>query len=329
NQKIERLHDVSRRLVGCKTEGKVYKTTVDAAEGVLDFTLAALGIVQGNKLVMKAASFEIPDDKAGKRENDEEMICNLDEDSLAANTWRSETTTVFGSKDEVVDPGSLQTEAESGIMAPISNIGVFQVASLKKDAFTTEDVHLLEILLGHTGEAIKRIRLQEELEDQATRDPLTNVRNRRYFDLIIEREVNRSKRHDNPLHVLMIDIDQFKKVNDTYGHQVGDQVLQGVAELLVEQVRDTDVVVRYGGDEFLILLIEAQGATQMVSDRIQSALERRNQTKEIAPFRVQISIGAADWLPDGEVSPKEALADADRRMYEAKRNTQQSTAEIN
>jgi len=117
----------------------------------------------------------------------------------------------------------------------------------------------------------------------------------------------------------MIDIDHFKHINDTYGHQTGDKVLQAVAELLSKQVRDTDLVVRYGGDEFLLVLIETNGETETVMERIQAAMAERNQTNELIPFPVTLSIGDAHWAPELERTAEEILAEADAKMYEAKR----------
>ncbi|HHR86152.1 MAG TPA: GGDEF domain-containing protein, partial [Candidatus Acetothermia bacterium] len=195
----------------------------------------------------------------------------------------------------------------------------FQVVSTQENAFSQQDVHLLEILLGYTAKAIDRISLQEQLRNQAMRDPLTNVYNRRYFNQVIEQEIGRSKRYDHPIGFLMIDVDHFKHINDTYGHQTGDLVLKAVADLLVEQVRDTDLVVRYGGDEFLLVLIETNGEAEKVMERIQAAVEERDRTNEIVPFSVTLSIGSAHWSPELNQTAEEILAEADRKMYEAKR----------
>jgi diguanylate cyclase (GGDEF)-like protein len=196
---------------------------------------------------------------------------------------------------------------------------VFQVASTEENAFSTEDVRLLELLLGHTGEAVHRIRLQERLKEQALRDPLTGVYNRRYFNQVIEQEIPRSKRYDHPIGFLMIDVNHFKEINDRYGHQVGDEVLQEVAKLLEGQVRGSDVVVRYGGDEFLLLLIETNGETKSVKQRILEEVARQNETNPVFDFPVTFSIGIAHWKPDGPRTVSEVLNKADMLMYEEKR----------
>jgi len=314
-RKVERLHDVAQAIEGCFSEDKVYRATVDAAEKILSFSMCTLDIVEGDKLVPRGLSSSLPLDATQET--------TLEDGGLAAETYKTGKTTVFGSLAEVPEARPTREDFRSGISAPIGKIGVFQVVSTQENAFSQQDVHLLELLLGYTTQAIERIRLQELLRDQAMRDPLTNVYNRRYFNQVIEQEIGRSKRYDHPIGFLMIDVDRFKHINDTYGHQTGDRVLQAVAELLVEQVRDTDLVVRYGGDEFLVVLIETNGETQKIMERIQAAVAQRNQTNELVPFPVTLSIGSAHWSPELNQTAEQILAEADKRMYEEKRRHNQ------
>ncbi len=310
-RKVERLHDVAQTLEEASREDDVYRATVEAAEKILSFSMCTLDIVQAGKLIPKGSSSGLPLDATQETP--------LEDGGLAAKTYKTGKTTIFGSLSEVPEARPTREEFRSGISAPISDIGVFQVVSTHENAFNQQDVHLLELLLGYTSQAIKRIRLQQRLRDQAMRDPLTNVYNRRYFNQVIEQEIGRSKRYDHPIGFLMIDIDNFKHINDTYGHQTGDKVLQAVAQLLVKQVRETDLVIRYGGDEFLLVLIETDGETETIMQRIQAAVEERNRTNEIVPFPVTLSIGSAHWSPSSDQTVEYVLAEADRNMYIAKR----------
>jgi diguanylate cyclase (GGDEF)-like protein len=212
-----------------------------------------------------------------------------------------------------------RTEYLSLISAPIGDIGVFQVASIKPDAFTEEDARLLELLLGHTSSAIKRIRLQNELKEQAIHDSMTGLHNRYYLNQVIEKEVKRSKRYNHHMGFLMIDVNRFKEINDRYGHHVGDEVLQGIASLLCKSVRETDIVVRYGGDEFLIVLPETNGETDIVKQRIAKNIALHNKNNGWCDFPVTLSIGSAYWNPQGSQSVDEVLNEADRLMYEDKK----------
>jgi diguanylate cyclase (GGDEF)-like protein/PAS domain S-box-containing protein len=310
-QKIEQLHEIAHRMGTCESEDEIYRITVETAEKILSFSTWHLGIIEGDKLVTKATSLGTPPEFSRDRDLN---------DGVAGKTYRTQETIVFGGLDEV--PEATPTQGNvivSGISAPIGDFGVFQVTSSEANTFEEEDVRLIELLLGHTAEAVSRIRLREKLREQAFRDPLTGAYNRRYFNQVVEQEIPRSKRYDHPLGFLMIDVDHFKEINDRYGHQKGDEVLHEVANLLQEQVRGSDVVVRFGGDEFLVLLVETNGETEEVKQRILEEIASRNKTNPVFDFAVTFSIGAAHWSPDDSQSVKEVLAEADKRMYEAKR----------
>ena len=309
-RKIESLHGIACQADACETEDEIYRLTVKAAERILDFSMCTLDIVEDDKLVVKATSSDLPPEASRKRDLDE---------GLAGKTYRTGETTVFGSLDEVPEATPTREDFKSGISVPIGDIGVFQVASTEANAFSKDDARLLELLLGHTTEGIKRIRLQNQLREQATRDPLTGVYNRRYFTQVIESELERSKRYNHPIGFLIIDVNRFKEINDRFGHQIGDTVLQEIANLLQEQMREVDIVIRYGGDEFLTVLPETDGEIRAVKQRILEAVLHWNEMKALVDFPVTLSIGGAYWSPESSETVEEVLAKADSRMYEDKR----------
>ncbi len=308
--KIERLHEAASRLAESEAEEDVYRLAVDSAQEILEFSLCSLDIAEEGRLVVKAMSEGLPPEAS--------TGSDLSEESVASTTYRTGQTIVFGSLDEVPEARPTQTDLKSGISAPVGSFGVFQVASRETDAFSEQDVRLLELLLRHTAQAIERIRLQSELVRQANHDPLTGVYNRRYFNQVIKQELARSKRHERTIGFLMIDVNRFKEINDRFGHQTGDKILRDVANLLKDAVRESDLVVRYGGDEFLIVLMEAAGECEMVKDRILAAVAKRNETNKLIPFPVTLSIGGAQWDPLDNLSIETVLAEADRRMYAVK-----------
>ena len=313
-QRLEGLHEEARRLAACESEEEAYQITVRAAERILDFSICTLDVVEDDKMVVKATSSGVPPSASRGR--------GLDEGGLGAKTHRTGKTYVFGSLDEVPEARPTRGDFQSGISAPIDDIGVFQVASRQPDAFSEDDVRLLELLLGHTAAALKRIRLLNKLTELAIHDPLTGVYNRYYLNQTLEREIERSRRYGHPIAFLMIDVNRFKEINDRFGHQMGDRVLQAVASLLAEEVRATDVVVRYGGDEFLIIQPETDGETDTVRQRILERAARLNETNELVDFPLTLSVGTAFWDPQGDESVQDALGAADRRMYEDKRGYQ-------
>jgi diguanylate cyclase (GGDEF)-like protein/PAS domain S-box-containing protein len=309
--KLERLHEAASLLEGCRTVNDVCRATVDAAQVILRFSLCSLDLVEGDQLVVRATSAGLSPGAS--------VTTTLSEENLATKTLRTRQTVVFGNPEEAPEARPTKSAFLSGISAPIGDIGVFQVASEEANAFAVEDVRFLELLLGHTAQAIARIRLEEELVTQANRDPLTGIYNRRYFNQVIEQELARSKRYAHPIGFLMVDVDRFKEINDRFGHQTGDRVLQVVANLLKDALRDCDLVIRYGGDEFLIVLPETNGESTLVRDRIQNAMEAHSVGNALTPFPVTLSIGCAHWDPKSDRSVETTLSEADAAMYVAKR----------
>ncbi len=160
-------------------------------------------------------------------------------------------------------------------------------------------------------------RLESELQHVARHDPLTGAFNRYALAETLSGEVARSRRYHHPFALLMVDIDRFKEFNDRFGHAAGDNVLRVVASLLTRCVRETDIVVRYGGDEFLILLVETDGEAVHVKERIEREFEREFGTTTYG-MPIRVSIGAAHWAPDTGESVDTLLSRADRAMYAEK-----------
>jgi len=148
-------------------------------------------------------------------------------------------------------------------------------------------------------------------------DPLTGLKNRRYFDERLAAEVDRATRHGAPVSVLVVDLDRFKQINDTHGHEAGDDALRWTARFLVACVREHDVVCRSGGDEFMVILpgATAEGARQLV-DRIRRRLVSAGVVGDYG--RVSLSLGAASWGP-GCAAARDLVVAADDAMYDDKR----------
>jgi diguanylate cyclase (GGDEF)-like protein/PAS domain S-box-containing protein len=161
-------------------------------------------------------------------------------------------------------------------------------------------------------------RLQEKLREQAIRDPLTGAFNRRYLIETLDRELAHASRHGSPISLVMIDADHFKNINDTFGHQAGDLALQRLVQLIERHTRKSDVVCRYGGEEFVVLLPETapEDAYRRAEEwRLAFAAERIEFNGQT--FQVTISLGvAAGSVP--EVSGASLLNAADQAMYRAK-----------
>jgi diguanylate cyclase (GGDEF)-like protein len=154
---------------------------------------------------------------------------------------------------------------------------------------------------------------QGELRTMVTTDPLTGCRNRRFFDDVIHREIQRHRRYHIPLSMLFIDIDRFKSINDTLGHEAGDRVLQRVAAFLIRNVREADYVFRWGGDEFLILISCREGEAADKGEALQSAFAISTEAAAL-PRGLGLSIGAAE-VTDDVTDIMAVVKRADERMY--------------
>ena len=157
-------------------------------------------------------------------------------------------------------------------------------------------------------------------------DPLTRINNRRYFDQRIREEIDRSMRSGDSLSCLFLDIDFFKKVNDNYGHQCGDLIIQSIAQIMRQQLRTADILARYGGEEFVAVVTGASSQMAIdVATRIRRSVERQQfDSEENIKIEVTVSIGVATFQPKEFSGSRETIArtllgKADQALFEAKR----------
>ncbi|MGA7376927.1 MAG: diguanylate cyclase [Candidatus Sulfotelmatobacter sp.] len=180
---------------------------------------------------------------------------------------------------------------------------------------------------GQVGLSIANIRLREALRMQSVRDALTGLYNRRYLEEVLDRETRRAGRAGQSMGILMLDLDHFKRFNDTYGHDAGDAVLRETAAFLLKNVRAEDFVCRYGGEEFVVILptADVEGSTTR-AEKLRSKMRELSilhQGKSLG--MVTFSIGVAAFPANG-MSPKELMAAADGALYEAKRGGRDQVA---
>lgn len=181
---------------------------------------------------------------------------------------------------------------------------------------------LAELSLHSVEEQVRWRREAESLADEVATDSLTGVPNRRALSGRLTRELEIARSSATSLSVLMIDLDKFKPINDTHGHAVGDDVLRAVAAALRKGIRPRDLVARYGGDEFAVVLPgSAARAAVFVAERLRQAIARVSlRTTDGEKVTVTSSFGVAEYHPLAHESPESLLAEADRALYEAKRS---------
>ena len=199
------------------------------------------------------------------------------------------------------------------------SIGVISAQSYKPNMYTNSDRETLELLAANVAIAIENARLFDEVQKLAITDPLTNLNNRRKFEELATKEFERSIRYNRPLCVIMIDLDQFKQVNDTYGHLIGDHVLASLADLCKKNLRNIDILARYGGEEFIIVLPETTATQALISaERLRRDCEENAVETVQGPIKFTISLGLAEL--NKTCKTLEELVDrADQALYESKR----------
>jgi diguanylate cyclase (GGDEF)-like protein len=210
-----------------------------------------------------------------------------------------------------------------------SVIGTLVCGSREPGALPETAQKELAMLALQAAEALVRTRLFEQAERLATTDGLTGLLNRRTFNAQLQGRLREAQRYDRPLSLLLLDIDHFKKVNDTYGHPAGDAVLRGIADLAQKQARETDIVARYGGEEIALILPETEpSGAQAIAERIRKTAAAATHPTEQGAVQVTVSIGLATWPGQGE-SAEAILEAADRALYRAKQGGRNRVASAN
>jgi len=293
----------------CETEEELFRTAVDTLQGILEFELCSIDRIDGDKLIPVATSAEIDasDTKAGK----------VGEGIGGKTAERGET--IWG-EDVQQRPDAQPTKDNfhGFISVPIGDMAVMQVVSTEMGSFNQGDVELVEILADHLLGELKRVGLEKDLKRQAIRDPLTGLYNRRFLEKVLNNEEERVKRYGGSVALLMVDLDDFKRINDKYSHLVGDKVLRNISKVLSDTVRDADTLVRYGGDEFLIFMPEFDDSIDNVVTRIEGRIHNWNSCSDLIEDELGLTVGTAIWDSPEKRDIEEALKEADDLMYERK-----------
>jgi diguanylate cyclase (GGDEF)-like protein len=198
------------------------------------------------------------------------------------------------------------------LRSPNKIIGVLYLYLPPDIELSKSKLLLLETIGSQIGTALENARLYEETKRLSLRDPLTGLSNRRLMEIVLERLMAEGRRYKTPFSALMIDIDSFKKYNDTYGHSAGDTLLLRISEIIKDSIRSSDVPIRYGGEEFLVLLPETdKNSASETAERIRREIALRTP--------VSVSIGVASY-DDSVSSGKEVIDRADFALYRAKQS---------
>jgi two-component system cell cycle response regulator len=197
--------------------------------------------------------------------------------------------------------------------------GVLMVCSYQSPAFARDAQMILNLVQNQVAIVVDNSRLYEATRQLAITDGLTKVYNHRFFQELFEKEYTRSDRYNTVFSLIMLDIDHFKRINDTYGHLCGDEILKNLAGLVKSCLRSMDIVARYGGEEFAVLLPETGGGEALqTAERIRRAVEETAFMGTEQGLDVTVSLGVATYPSEGVSERADVIAKADAALYEAK-----------
>ena len=238
--------------------------------------------------------------------------------------WNKKVYELISELDEKKDI-IISEDKKTGVFPLISeeNITGCIVAHSTIDKLTNDEINYISELTKQSSITIERANVYSEILKNATMDALTGLNNRRQFEVRLKEEYSIANRQNTPLCAIMIDIDFFKKFNDTYGHAIGDTVLRTTANVIKEQLREYDIPSRYGGEEFCILLPQTNiDEAKIVAERLRTSVENKkieiqtNKNEQIKHISVTISVGLAQL--DIKDMADDLYMKADRALYEAK-----------
>jgi diguanylate cyclase (GGDEF)-like protein len=311
----------SERLSGTIREDDVVQAALEAAREIVDFDFGAVASYdeKGDRHRILRAEGEGAPQLAGLEFGDVQSLVAMAVRAKHYLPYRGDFDpqgqAAFARKGELRGMSSL-------LVLPLvvheTAIGSLTVAARRDGAFRDEARPLLQVLANQVATSLLNARMVRRLSEAATTDQLTGLPNRRVFDAAFDRQILSAERYRKPLALIVCDLDHFKKVNDTHGHQVGDAALCGFAEVLCGAMRELDLVARLGGEEFAVLCeaTDAAGA-QLVAERIRRELAARTFPSDQGAFRVTCSLGIAAY-PLHAGDRQRLFASADQALYAAK-----------
>ena len=202
-------------------------------------------------------------------------------------------------------------------------VGILYVDDFTPRKFSVSELEELEILASFASIAIHHARTHSVVKQQAITDSLTGLFNRRSFEDLLDRELQRADRHGREFSLALVDVDDFKKFNDSHGHQAGDEALARLGDAIRTSIRSTDLACRYGGDEIVIILPETklEKAYNLFAHRIKQEIETEFTRITKGRFKLGVTIGISSYPQDG-TTPQALVLAADKALLEAKKNKQ-------
>jgi diguanylate cyclase (GGDEF)-like protein len=231
------------------------------------------------------------------------------------------------------DETLLKEGHRSAVRVPICSqneiIGIFILNSKTPNKYNEEDLEILEPIAEHLALALDKYFLFQRVSALSLTDELTSCGNRRLLNREMEREIKRADRYERSLGLIILDIDHFKIINDTYGHIAGDQILKSLGQLIQDETREIDTCIRYGGEEFIVLLPETNlEGTMLVAEKIRHSVSVTSFQADDTAHTLTISLGVAIY-PHQAANGKQLIKNADNALYQAKKKGRNRTLAYN
>ncbi|MBN1949313.1 MAG: diguanylate cyclase [Candidatus Cloacimonetes bacterium] len=309
NDHLESLHRTATRLHNSNSLEEVIDITAQTASKFCPYDRFALYKINYNELDYIRGSYKPSLDNCEFNFLKDLAVITYDHDAPVRMNYQEDSPL------SVPENLSLQ----SCLSIRIGDLGVLQLVAEKNNAFHENDLRIIKLLLGHTYEAIKRVQLEQELRDQAIHDPLTNAYNRFYLYKILEKEKRLAKIKKRVVAFLMIDLNDLKKINDIYGHTIGDEVIKIVVSIISKEAGSQATIIRFGGDEFLVVISNPEFEIADLEKRIQERTAVWNRDINEYDFNISFAIGSVCWHSDSEQSIEDILGQVDEKMYENKK----------
>ena len=317
-----KLYRAANALASATTEAQVIEAGVSGAREFAAFDFAVVTLFDKNSAEHEicAVSGEGADALVGQRFKHNSGLVSMVVANRHALPYRGDydpsRQTVFTRR---LNPPSMPSLLVLPLLVHDRALGTLVLGSNRRGAFGDSVRPTLEVLASHVAVSLANARMLKRLEELATMDGLTGLFNKRALQEVASQKLKSAQRFKKPLSLLICDIDHFKRVNDTHGHDVGDVVIKGFADVLKRVKRDTDAVGRFGGEEFVIVCEETdERGALLLAERIRSELEATQFHAELGPIKVTCSVGAALFPVAGQTW--EALfKSTDEALYASKR----------